>query len=390
MTTIPDGPAGKRQETVLVAILGAAGLVSAADNWIVAPILPPIADDLGVTVARAVTVLTAYMIPYGLLQPLHGFLSEGYGRLRLLRRLMLGLAAGTMGCALAPSLSWLCAGRCLTGLFAAGLIAVSLAAIGDRVPPDRRQAAVGRFMGIVFLGQAVAVGLGGMVAEFLSWRTVFTLFTMLALLVFGLLLRLPADRPRPPTTGFIAELVRALNDPRGRLVYSLAFVTGYLLLGLYGFAGAYLQQDGGLSPLQAGAVLMLFGVASLMAGSAVGHVSRRAGRQGVALLGATLGMTAAVMLACSSDWRIGMMAVMALGLGYVFVQSTLATLAFDIGSSGLSSGLVGLGLFGGGGISSAVGGVILATAGYHLLWIAATLGAAVLIAAILGCRRAFS
>jgi len=364
-------------------------LVSAADNWIVAPILPSIADGLGVSVAQAAMVLAAYMIPYGLMQPVLGHLSEGYGRLQLLRRLMLGLALGTLGCALSPSFLWLCFCRCVTGFFAAGLIAVSLALIGDRVPKSERQRYVGRFMGIVFVGQAMSVGFGGLLAKYVTWRIIFAVFAVLAVFVYVMFLRLHDESSRRSVPGFAGELRRAFAARKGRAVYLLAFATGYLLLGIYGFVGAFLQQKGGLDPLQAGGVLMLFGFASLAAGSCMGGITRRTGRKSAAVTGATLGVLAAILLALSSDWRIGALAIMALGLGYVFVQSTLATLAFDVGSSGLSSGLVGLGLFGGGGVSSAIGGAILAYYGYQTLWIVSAAGTALLVIAVLRNQNAF-
>lgn len=381
---------GPRTEGSFILVLGCGGLISAADNWIVAPILPSIADSLGISVAQAALILTAYMIPYGLMQPVHGHISEGYGRLRLLRGLMLGLVCGTLGCALSPSFLWLCLCRCVTGFFAAGLIAVSLALIGDRTPVTERQKHVGRFMGIVFLGQAVSVGFGGLLAQYVSWRIVFAIFAVVALLVYGLFLRLSDDLPRKPAPNFAEELVRAIATRKGRTVYLLAFATGTLLLGIYGFIGAYLQQLGGLTPLQAGGVLMLFGFASLTAGSSMGRITRKMGRKGTALIGAVLGGLAAGLLASSSHWGIDAIAVVALGFGYVFVQSTLATLAFEVGSSGLSSGLVGLGLFGGGGIASAAGGFILAYDGYDALWHAFVIGTVLLIAVILKGRDAFS
>lgn len=49
----------------LVAVLGLAGFISAADNWIVSPVLPAIAAGLGVSIPMAGIVFTAYMVPYG-------------------------------------------------------------------------------------------------------------------------------------------------------------------------------------------------------------------------------------------------------------------------------------------------------------------------------------
>ncbi len=369
-----------------VFILGCGGLVSAADNWMVAPILPSICDGLNVSIAQGAMILTAYMIPYGAMQPVHGYLSERCGRVRLLRWLMLGLTLGTIGCALSPSLIWLCASRFVTGFAAAGMIAVSLALIGDRMPVSMRRKYVGRFMGIVFLGQGLSVGLGGLLAGYVSWRAIFIVFAVMAVIVQILFSLLRESSPELSHWSFREQAALTMSSRNGRLIYLLSFATGYLLLGIYGFSGAYLQERGGLDPLQAGGVLMFFGFAALAAGSSIGWISRRTGTRGVVVTGSILGLFAAVMPALSADWRTGLLSIVALGLGYVFIQSTMATLAFDVGARGLSSGLVGLGLFGGGGVSSAVGSFILARYGYETLWYVSVGGTIILTAAMLQNR----
>ncbi len=378
-----------RENAAIVFILGCGGFVSAADNWIVAPILPSISEGLRVSIAQGATILTAYMIPYGAMQPVHGYLSERCGRVRLLRWLMLGLALGTIGCALSPSLIWLCAFRFVTGFAAAGMIAVSLALIGDRMPASVRQEYVGRFMGIVFLGQGLSVGFGGLLAKYVSWRIIFVVFaatTIIVQILFSFLRDSSQERSR---SNFREQIVLTISSKNGRLIYLLSFVTGYVLLGIYSFSGAFLQQKGGLDPLQAGGVLMFFGFASLAAGSSIGWITQITGTKGIAVIGSIFGLLAAVMPALSTDWRIGLLSTVTLGLGYVFIQSTMATLAFDVGAKGLSSGLVGLGLFGGGGVSSAVGGIILARYGYETLWCVSVLGTTILIVAVLQNRRLF-
>ena len=83
----PDAPVAGlalRQEHVVV-VLGFCGLVSAADNWFVSPALPAIANTLAVAPTAAAIILTAYLVPYGALQPVCGRIGDGVGRLRLLR-----------------------------------------------------------------------------------------------------------------------------------------------------------------------------------------------------------------------------------------------------------------------------------------------------------------
>lgn len=162
----------------LVGILGVAGFLSAADNWVVAPLLPAIAAEFGISIPLAGAVITSYLVPYGLMQPVCGFASDRFGKARLLTIMVAGLALGTGACALSESLGMLCLRRVITGFFAAGIVAVSLAAIGDFVPRQERHACVGRFMGMVFLGQGLSVGLGGALAYFVNWRMAFMILAL--------------------------------------------------------------------------------------------------------------------------------------------------------------------------------------------------------------------
>jgi predicted MFS family arabinose efflux permease len=355
----------------MVLLLGFAGFISAADNWIVAPILPAIAAGFDVSIARVAVILTAYMIPYGVMQPVYGFLSDRWGKARVLQRIVAGLALGTLGCATASSLMTLCLWRIITGFFAAGIIAVSLALIGDAVPVADRQKHVGKFMGIVFLGQGLSVGIGGIFARFMSWRVIFVLFGVLAFGAMVSLRTLPKENSTKPSGGhFFTELKRVLLTPRGRVIFPLAFATGFLLLGSYSYLGAFLHEVDGLDYVQVGMVVMFFGFACLIAGSKVGAISGRLGWRKTIVLGGLIALFALIILALFPYWQMGLASAITLGIGYIFTQSTLATLAFDVAceNKGLPSALIGLGLFGGGGLGSSFGGVTLSMGGYNMVW----------------------
>ncbi len=116
------------------------------------PILPAIATGFGISVALAGVIFTAYMVPYGFMQPVWGFISDKHGKISVLQKIVLGLALGTFACAFASSIWMLSFWRAVTGFFAAGIVALSLAWIGDNVPSSQRHVYVGKFMGIVFMG----------------------------------------------------------------------------------------------------------------------------------------------------------------------------------------------------------------------------------------------
>jgi len=386
--TLPDR--AKQSPRRLVLTLGLAGLLSAADNWIVAPVLPAIAGSFAVTAVQAGVIITAYMIPYGLMQPVYGFLADRWGKRLVLRWIVVGLALGTLGCALSPTLPILCGWRFLTGFFAAGIIAVSLALIGDSLPPEQRQRYVGHFMGMVFLGQGISVGLGGLISQYANWRVTFAVLAAGATLMLWLLRTLPSGNPVPVSgarRSFLAETLTVCRTPLGRVIFPLALAAGFLLIGIYSYLGVFLHIVGHLNYLEVGLVLMFFGLACLTAGAVVGRLAHRLSAQAIITIGGLLAVIAALFLYMSPDWRLVWTATILLGFGYIFIQSTLATLAFDVAADnkGLPSALIGVGLFGGGGLGSAFGGWLLHTGSYQTLWLA--MGAGLLLFTLVAAAR---
>lgn len=370
----------------VVVTLGFCGLVSAADNWFVSPALPAIAQALAIAPSAAAAILTAYLVPYGLLQPLCGAVGDAMGRVRLLRIIVAGLAASTIICSIAPTLEALVAARIITGCFAAGIITVSQAIVGDVVGEQDRQGAIGLLMGITFTGQGLSAGLGGIICDLVGWRAAFVCFGILGALAWlgAMRLRKPGKKPRSSSSAlaepfrpaeFLSNAARIFFG-HGRAVYITACSTGIIYLGVYGFMGTFLAEKCGLASTQAGLLMMFYGLACLAGGSVSGRIGAVRGSRGVIAVGETSGIAACALLCASAltgSWIAALGAAACLGFGYILVQPTLVTLSMDIDPrhSGLCTGLIGLGVFAGGGVGSVVGGALIGAGGYLTLWIAA-------------------
>ena len=366
-----NSPQGERVSSqAMIVILGMAGFVSAADNWVVSALLPAIAADFGIGIAAAAGILTAYLIPYGFMQPVYGFLADRWGKAAVLKGVLWGLTIATAGCVLAPTAGLLMAARFLAGFFAAGIIAVSLALIGDETGPAERPQSVGLFMGMVFLGQGVSAGFGGLLAGWLDWRMTFVCLIGIALVTLLFFRRLPQGRTGSRKNTFLAETVIVVRSEKGRLVFPLAFASGFLMLGSYSYLGAYLHEAADASYVVVGLIVMGFGLASFAAGSRLGWLTGRFSPHAMLAAGGSLGCIAMAVLAVFPSVAAGVVAALLMGTAYIFMQSTLATQAFAIAdeNKGLPSALVGLGLFGGGGAGTAAGGWCLRLGGYSLLW----------------------
>jgi MFS family permease len=139
--------------------------------------------------------------------------------------------------------------------------------------------------------------------------------------------------------------------------------------------------------MQVGLIVMCYGFACLATGMQVGRWSQRWGQKAMVVSGGCLAFLAILLLACSPCWQAGCVATTGLGVGYMLIQSTLATIAFDVApeTKGLPSALIGLGLFGGGGLGAAFCGWLLPIGNYAGLWVvlAAAMLGFVLIASLL-------
>lgn len=400
----------------IVVTLGFCGLVSAADNWFVSPALPAIAQTLAIAPAAATIILTAYLTPYGLLQPVCGAIGDAVGRVRLLCIIVAGLAASTVLCAAAPTLEALVVARIVTGCFAAGIISVNQSFVGSVVSEEDRQGAVGLLMGVTFTGQGLSAGLGGLICDLVGWRAAFICFGALGAAAWLGVRRLryldetdgtsaidapgagvsaadagavgSAEREPFRPAAFLRHAAQILFGP-GRAIYFVAFTTGIIFLGVYGFMGTFLAERCGLSSTQAGLLMMFYGLACLAGGSISGRIGEARGQRGVIAVGETSGVIATALLAASTitgSWMPALPAAACLGLGYILVQPTLVSFSMDIDPShtGLCTGLIGLGVFAGGGIGSSLGGIAIAGGGYFALWTIA--GVALVAQAIAGAR----
>jgi len=159
--------------------------LGALDQTIVATALPTIGrhfnnlDDLA-------WVVTAYLITGTASTPLYGKLSDIYGR-RVVMLTAIGIfIAGSVACALAPSMAALVVARGFQGLGGGGLMALAQTIIADIVSPRER----GRYQG--YIGAVFAVSsvggpvLGGFLTEKLDWSLIFWINVPLGLAALGM------------------------------------------------------------------------------------------------------------------------------------------------------------------------------------------------------------
>ncbi|GGJ12103.1 MDR family MFS transporter [Streptomyces brasiliensis] len=147
-------------------------LLAALDQTIVSTALPTIVSDLG-GLEHLSWVVTAYLLASTAATPLWGKLGDQYGRKRLFQTAIVIFLIGSALCGMAQNMPQLIGFRALQGLGGGGLMVLSMAIVGDIVPPRER----GRYQGLfgAVFGTTSVLGplLGGLFTEHLSWRWVF-------------------------------------------------------------------------------------------------------------------------------------------------------------------------------------------------------------------------
>src|SRR3954454_1473217 len=135
--------------------------------------LPHIARNLSASVDEATWVLTSYLVSNAIILPMTGWLSNHFGRKRILMTSIAGFTLASVACGMAPSLPFLIIFRIIQGATGGGLQPLSQAIMLEAFPPEGR----GKAMAFWGLGIVVAPMLGpvmgGWITENYSWRWVF-------------------------------------------------------------------------------------------------------------------------------------------------------------------------------------------------------------------------
>ncbi|MCW2135089.1 DHA2 family efflux MFS transporter permease subunit [Arthrobacter sp. VKM Ac-2550] len=227
-----------------VAIL--ASFVAFLDGAIINVALPAMTDDLGGGLALQQWVVDSYLLTLGALILIAGSLSDGFGRVRILRLGLVLFGLASLACALAPTGGVLITARAVQGLGGALLVPSSLALIMS----SYRDAAQGRAIGLWagWTGTSAIAGplLGGLLVDLFTWRWIFAINVLpiaVTLVILGRLKGKPSAQTRPPLDVVGAALaavglggmVFALIEQQ-RLGWSHPGVAGSLALGVISFA----------------------------------------------------------------------------------------------------------------------------------------------------------
>jgi predicted MFS family arabinose efflux permease len=315
--------------------------VVSLDSRVITPLLPAIAEEFDSTIGRTGLIVTAYLLPYGLFQLVYGPLADRVGRVRVISVALGAFALGCILCAIAPSLEILVIMRFLTGVSAAAVFPLTLTYIGDTVAYERRQAAIGLTIMASSMGQVLSSAIGGFLAAVVSWRAIFAIDGVIALLITVLLLQQPLSRVRAPGArrSAFAPYGIVLADRRHVIFYALIFVEGAVTLGAFAYFGALLRDRDGFSFTAIGVLVALFGVGSLVIGRYIGPIARKLGEQRMIAYGGTGVVFGYVILTIQPAIVFFSISMVLMGTTFMLMHSTLQTRATELAPTARATGI---------------------------------------------------
>lgn len=147
-------------------------LLAALDQTIVSTALPTIVGEMG-GFDQLSWVVTSYLLTSTVVVPLYGKFGDLYGRKVVLQTAIGIFLVGSVLCGVAQDMTQLILMRALQGLGGGGLLVVTMAAIGDVIPPAERGRYQGLFVGVYGLATVIGPLMGGFMVDHLSWRWIF-------------------------------------------------------------------------------------------------------------------------------------------------------------------------------------------------------------------------
>jgi EmrB/QacA subfamily drug resistance transporter len=245
MTEVDSTPKSDKNQIKVVALL-VATIASFFTPFMGSSIniaLPTIGLDFGADAVLLNWVTNAFLLSAAIFAVPFGRIADIHGMKKIFTYGMIIFTIASLLCALSPNTLSLIGARVLQGIGTAMIFVTGLAIITSVYPPHKRGKAIGINIAAVYVGLSLGPVLGGLMTQYLGWRSLFFLMIPFGLLVIALVYW-KLHEEWAASRGEKFDLV-------GTILYSLM-----LFLIMYGFSNL---------PDISGIVMLILGVAGLLA-----------------------------------------------------------------------------------------------------------------------------
>jgi len=243
----------------------------------IAPALPGIVRDLGISKLDVAWLITAFSLPGMLLAPFVGVLADRFGRKRILVPSIFLFAIAGTACAFTRDFNILIIFRVFQGIGAAAMGSTNVTLIGDLYSGRRRVEAMGLNASALSIGAAAYPLIGGALAA-LAWYYPFYL-SLIAIPV-GIIVLTKLNNPEPDSReDFKSYLVGAWGYLKNRKVAALfaaGVITFIIVFGAYlTYFAIYMDDAFYASGFTIGVFMSVSALATAVVASQLRRITRR-------------------------------------------------------------------------------------------------------------------
>lgn len=277
--------------------LAAGTFAVGTESFMIAGLLPGMAQDLGVSVGTAGQLVTVFALAYALGSPLLATLTGHINRRKLLIGAMSAFAAANVLAFAAAGYWSLMAARVLLALTAAMYVPGANALASVVVPPEQRGRAIAIVNGGLSLAIALGVPAGAVLGGALGWRATFGSVAILsALAVAGLLRGLPRGIGSGLATATLRQRVATASQPAVLVTLLVTMLWAMASYTTYTYLAPLLDATTIVHGTAIGFVLFAWGVSAAIGLAISGPAVDRKGPRAVVLPALATSTTAFIVL----------------------------------------------------------------------------------------------
>jgi predicted MFS family arabinose efflux permease len=335
---MPDGhaAAAKAKLPPVLTVIALASFAAALSTRSLDPVLPHLAEDFQVSIAKAAGLSAALAFTFAIIQPVLGAAADLFGKARLMVVCLVLLGLSNILGAMTSSYSLLLATRVLSGVGAGGVFPVTLSLTSDLVGPDKRQIAISRVLAGAMTGNLLGATASGIIGDFLGWRGVLAVMGVLAIVASvavsigfkGAALAKPAGKV---DLGVLRHGYRTIfANPNTLIVFSAVFIEGCCVLGLFPYVASFLFDLGVTSLSIAGLVLACFAFGGLVYTATISTLLPRIGVNGLMVTGGCLLAAQLVVVAFGPSWQVQGGSLLLMGWGFYMLHGSLQVFSSEL------------------------------------------------------------
>ncbi len=303
-------------------------LVMTLGNSMLIPVLPTMEKEMNVSAFQVSMIITVYSVVAILLIPIAGYLSDRYGRKRII---IPSLIIAALGGALSGWAAWqtpdpyalIIVGRFFQGVGAAGAAPIVMPLVGDMFQNEHD---VSHGLGVIetsnTFGKVLSPVLGAALAAVIWYLPFFAfpLFCLVSVIAMYFLVHTPKKQEKPPLFKEFLKSIKKTFRQDGTWLYAI-FAIGcicmFVIFGILFYLSTMLEEQHGILGVKKGIVLAIplaaLCLSSYVTGKSIGKDKEK--MKWTTFLGLLLLTGCNVSVAFSKDIYLLLSAMFASGIG---------------------------------------------------------------------------